>query len=169
MDPAVQVGEALKCQLAEEVLCLAGELRLRVTGTSMMPSVWPGDILHIRREDATAALPGDIVLVHRQGRLCAHRVVKKISKEGEPYWITRGDSLPDDDPPVSRRELLGRVTCILRGRSRLTRIDASRGIGWWARLVGPVLRHSEWPRSLLLRLHTLRSGEFTSPCGGSGL
>jgi len=169
MDPAVQVGEALKCQLAEEVLCLAGELRLRVTGTSMMPSVWPGDILHIRRQDATAALPGDIVLVHRQGRLCAHRVVKKISKEGEPYWITRGDSLPDDDPPVSRRELLGRVTCILRGRSQLTRIDASRGIGWWARLVGPVLRHSEWPRSLLLRLHTLRSGEFTSPCGGSGL
>src|SRR5947199_3649479 len=31
----------------------------------------------------------------------------------------------------------------------------------------PVLRHSEWPRSLLLRLHALRSGEFTSPCGGA--
>ena len=169
MDPGVQVGEALKCQLAEEALCLAGELRLRVTGTSMMPSVWPGDILHIRRQDTIESLPGDIVLVRRQGRLCAHRVVKKISKEGEPYWITRGDSLPDDDPPVSRHELLGRVTCILRGRSRLTRIDASRGIGWWARIVGPVLRHSEWPRSLLLRLHALRSGEFTSPCGGSGL
>ena len=169
MDPGVQVGEALKCQLAEEALCLAGELRLRVTGTSMMPSVWPGDILHIRRQDATAALPGDIVLVHRQGRLCAHRVVKKITKGGEPCWITRGDSLPDDDPPVSRQELLGRVTCILRGRSRLTRIDASRGIGWWARIVGPVLRHSEWPRSVLLRLHALRSGGFTSPCDGSGL
>ena len=92
MDPAVQVGEALRCQLAEEVLCLAGELRLRVTGTSMLPSVWPGDILHIRRQDTIESLPGDIVLVRRQGRLCAHRVVKKISKEGEPYWITRGDS-----------------------------------------------------------------------------
>ena len=169
MDPAVQVGEALKCQLAEEVLCLAGELRLRVTGTSMLPSVWPGDILHILRQDAAESLPGDIVLVRREGRLSAHRVVRKISEEGEPYWITRGDSLPDDDPPVSRQELLGRVTCILRGRSRLTRIDASHGLGWWARIVGPVLRHSEWPRSLLLRLHTLRSGEFTSPCGGSGL
>ena len=156
MEPAVQVGEALRCQLAEEVLCLAGELRLRVTGTSMLPSVWPGDILHIRRQDAAESLPGDIVLVRRQGRLCAHRVVKKISKEGEPYWITRGDSLPDDDPPVSGQELLGRVTCILRGRSRPIWIDASQGPSWWARMVGPVLRHSEWPQSLLLRLHALR-------------
>ena len=156
MDQAVQVGEALKCQLAEEVLCLAGELRLRVTGTSMLPSVWPGDILHIRRQDAAESLPGDIVLVRRQGRLCAHRVVKKISKEGEPYWITRGDSLPDDDPPVSGQELLGRVTCILRGRARPIWIDASQGPSWWARMVGPVLRHSEWPQSLLLRLHALR-------------
>ena len=156
MEPAVQVGEALRCQLAEEVLCLAGELRLRVTGTSMLPSVWPGDILHIRRQDATRALPGDIVLVRRQGRLCAHRVVEKISKQGEPYWITRGDSLPDDDPPVSGQELLGRVTCILRGRSRPIWIDASQGPSWWARMVGPVLRHSEWPQSLLLRLHALR-------------
>ena len=134
MEPAVQVGEALRCQLAEEVLCLAGELRLRVTGTSMLPSVWPGDILHIRRQDAAESLPGHIVLVRRQGRLCAHRVVKKISKEGQPYWITRGDSLPDDDPPVSGQELLGRVTCILRGRSRPIWIDASQGPSWWARL-----------------------------------
>ena len=156
MEPAVQVGEALKCQLAEEVLCLAGELRLRVTGTSMLPSVWPGDILHIRRQDTIESLPGDIVLVRRQGRLCAHRVVKKISKEGQPYWITRGDSLPDDDPPVSGQELLGRVTCILRGRSRPIWIDTSQGPSWWARMVGPVLRHSEWPQSLLLRLHALR-------------
>jgi len=156
MDQAVEVGEALKCRLAEEVLCLAGELRLRVTGTSMLPSVWPGDILHIRRQDAAESLPGDIVLVRRQGRLCAHRVVKKISKEGQPYWITRGDSLPDDDPPVSGQELLGRVTCILRGRSRPIWIDASQGPSWWARMVGPVLRHSEWPQSLLLRLHALR-------------
>ena len=156
MEPAVQVGEALRCQLAEEVLCLAGELRLRVTGTSMLPSVWPGDILHIRRQDTIESLPGDIVLVRRQGRLCAHRVVKKISKEGEPYWITRGDSLPDDDPPVSGQELLGRVTCILRGRARSIWIDASQGPSWWARMVGPVLRHSEWPQSLLLRLHALR-------------
>jgi len=135
----------------------------------MLPSVRPGDLLCVRHPDAAEAQAGDIVLFSREGRLFAHRVVRKVRSRGECCWITRGDSLPDDDPPVSRQELLGRVTCILRGRSRLTRIDASRGIGWWARLVGPVLRHSEWPRSLLLRLHALRSGEFTSPCGGSGL
>src|SRR2546425_8571851 len=100
--------EEVKCQLAADVLRSHGGVRLRVTGTSMLPSVRPGDLLCVRHPDAVEAEAGDIVLFSREGRLFAHRVVRKVRSRGECYWITRGDSLPQDDPPVSREELLGR-------------------------------------------------------------
>ena len=50
--------EAVKCELAAEVLRSSGELRLRVTGSSMLPAVWPGDELTIRRQPFDAGRPG---------------------------------------------------------------------------------------------------------------
>jgi hypothetical protein len=99
--------QTLKCHLAEDVLRSAGELRLRVTGSSVLPAVWPGDVLSVRRRSATQALPGDIILFARQGRLFAHRVVERTIHQGAPYWITRGDRLDHRDPQVSPHELLG--------------------------------------------------------------
>src|SRR5438874_13537141 len=96
LDPyksAVQSREAVKCQLAAAVLQSHGGVRLRVTGTSMLPSVRPGDLLCIGHQDAAEAQAGDIVLFGREGRLSAHRVVRKVGSRGECYWITGGDSL----------------------------------------------------------------------------
>jgi len=42
--------ETLGCELAAEVLRSSGRLRLRATGTSMLPAVWPGDVLSVCRE-----------------------------------------------------------------------------------------------------------------------
>jgi len=49
------------------------------TGASMLPAVWPGDVLSVCRGSSTQALPGDIILFARQGRLFAHRVVEKTT------------------------------------------------------------------------------------------
>ena len=35
--------------LDAQVIRQFGELRLKVTGASMLPSVWPGDVLTVRR------------------------------------------------------------------------------------------------------------------------
>jgi signal peptidase len=69
--------ETLGCELAAEVLRSSGRLRLRATGASMLPAVWPGDILSVRSHDVVEALPGDIVLFGREGTLVAHRVVER--------------------------------------------------------------------------------------------
>lgn len=63
---------AVKCDLAAAVIRSSGELRLKVTGSSMLPSIWPGDILTIRRQNLDQIRPGEIVLVARDGGLCAH-------------------------------------------------------------------------------------------------
>ncbi len=68
--------ETVGCELAVEVLRSFGELRFRANGSSMLPAIWPGDTLHVSREGATEALPGEIVLFERGGRLVAHRVVE---------------------------------------------------------------------------------------------
>jgi len=69
--------ETLGCELAAEVLHNFGRLRLRATGASMLPVVWPGDTLLVQSHDSAAVLPGDMVLFRRYGRLVAHRVVSR--------------------------------------------------------------------------------------------
>ena len=132
----------LKNRLAAEVLRSAGQLRLRLTGTSMIPAIWPGEELLIRRDGAAEAGPGDVILFEREGRLCAHRVVRRMEGAEGPVWITRGDRHTHDDPPVSSNELLGRV----EGIPRLT---AGRRAAAW------VLRRSWLVTRLALRLRRL--------------
>ena len=53
--------------LAEEVLRTAGELRFIAQGSSMVPSIFPGDVLEIRREAASKIPCNDIVLFVQGG------------------------------------------------------------------------------------------------------
>ena len=106
-------AHALKCELATEVLCSSGQLRLRVTGWSMLPSVWPGDTLMIERTSGDAVSAGDIVLFGRDRRLFAHRVVAKSGAQ-DVKIITQGDGMPRPDPAVTAADLLGKVSYIVR-------------------------------------------------------
>jgi hypothetical protein len=147
--------ETLGCELAAEVLRSSGRLRLRVSGASMLPAVWPGDVLSVCRRSATQALLGDIILFVRQGRLIAHRVVERTIHQGAPYWITRGDALDHHDPQVSSRELLGRITFIQRGHRRIV-----PRLTFWGRIASWILRRSEFCTRVLL--HFSRKQEFPS-------
>ncbi len=59
-----------------DVLASFGEARLAVTGLSMLPAVWPGDILTVRRHRIEEIEPGDLVLYSRNGQFTMHRVVE---------------------------------------------------------------------------------------------
>jgi len=109
----------LKRQLFLEILKSSGEAKLAVTGGSMLPSIWPGDVLEVHRQAVSEIATGDVVLCERQGGFLAHRVVGKVAGPKGTLLITRGDALRAPDAPVSSEELLGRVTAILRGSRRL--------------------------------------------------
>ena len=113
-DASVGQAHALKCELAGEVLRSFGGLRFKATGWSMLPSVWPGDTLVVERVSPDQVRVGDVVLVGRDGRLRAHRVVSVDEGCRSPRWITQGDANPAPDQPVSRDELLGRVAYLIR-------------------------------------------------------
>jgi signal peptidase I len=129
-------SQATKCELAAEVLRSAGMVRLRVTGWSMLPTVWPGDTLIIERVDRAGVSEGDIVLFGRDRRVFAHRVVKNENSA----LVTRGDSMRTPDSPVNDSEFLGRVSSIVRnGRY----IKPRRSLHVEERAIASIVQRSE--------------------------
>ena len=118
MNQPENVATRLACSLAGEIVRTFGEVRLRVFGTSMVPSILPGDLVSILRVGLSEISSGEIVLYSRAGRLFVHRVVACMNSAEQPILITRGDGLDHNDLPVSSAELLGRVTSIQRGDGR---------------------------------------------------
>jgi signal peptidase I len=136
------VVEALKLDLAAEVLASFGEARLPVSGSSMFPAMWPGDLLEVRRP-AEPIQTGDVVLFERHGRLVVHRVVGQTGH----HLITRGDRVRHPDAPVPASDILGHVTAIKRrGRRINPRLTPLQ------RIVSSVLRRTEFGTRVALHL-----------------
>jgi signal peptidase I len=110
---------ALKCEMAAEVLRLSGTLRLQVNGWSMLPNIWPGELLAIEAAGTSHLEPGDIVLFRRDRRMFVHRVIESGDGSGKGSILTRGDAMPQPDPPVSDQELLGKVRFIFRNGKQI--------------------------------------------------
>lgn len=119
MDASFDSDALQKNELAAEVVRSFGELNLRVTGSSMLPAIRPGDVLLILHCRIGQAHPGDIVLFTRERRLFAHRVISRSSVE----LITQGDGIGEPDPCVGADELLGKVIRVLR-RGRTIRHES---------------------------------------------
>jgi signal peptidase I len=134
------VYAVLACGLARDVVRKFGEVRLRALGTSMVPSILPGDLISIQRATVNQITPGDVVLFERDGRVFAHRVIGNAGSPGAPQLITRGDRLCYNDPPVSAAELLGRVTFIERGRRQMLPPAPLTG---WKQIFCRLLRSSD--------------------------
>jgi signal peptidase I len=147
-DIIMSESHLLKCELAAEVLRSSGTLRLRVTGWSMLPTVWPGDTLIVERVDSAEVAEGEIVLFSRERRLVAHRVLKNKGSE----MSTRGDSMTAVDSPVNKNELLGRVDSIVRNGRR---IEPRRTLGAGERAIASIVKRSEVAARVVVGVHGL--------------
>jgi len=143
----------LACGLAGDVVRRFGGGRLRVFGTSMVPSILPGDLISVRRANLCEISLGEIVLYSRDDRLFAHRVVARAGSHDDPRLITRGDRLSHSDPPVSSLEMLGRVTSIQCGDGRGHRpVRPATRVRRWEQMIARVLQISDRATSVYLRL-----------------
>lgn len=120
-----------KRELVLQALVSSGTARFRALGSSMLPTIWPGDVLEIEATPRDNLVCGDLIAVHTTGGIRVHRLLRT----NQPYWITRGDAMPQDDPAISPQDVLGRVSEIRRGqrviiaRRKLKRVD--RGLAWF--------------------------------------
>lgn len=144
------------CELVQEVAGAQGEVRLRAGGASMLPTVWPGDLVTVRGCDLADLRPGQIILHRRQQNLTLHRIVRVASD----HLITRGDSLLSFDPPVKASDVLGQVVSIRRS-GRSVRIEQAP----WQRVVAWILRRSRLLRrgTAYVHRHVWKTGETQGP------
>ena len=160
MDQAIPTRLNLQCELAVETLNSSGELRLRAMGSSMIPSLWPGDVLIIQQLLMGAAEVGEIVLFQREGRFYIHRLERRICGRDGERWVTRGDAVAACDLPVESAEVLGRVVSVERNGAQFKvepRLSLSR------RLVSHLLRRSDLAIRVLLRLHAVLASGPAGP------
>ena len=128
-----------KCELAVEILRSFDTLRFAATGWSMLPTVRSGDTLVVERVSPDQFRVGDIALVGRDGRFCAHRVVRLPRGLGNRFWVTQGDAMPTPDQLVIENELLGRITKIIRSGEYITVPPNLKGIDF---LLAQIVRRS---------------------------
>jgi len=145
-----EIREDPKLGLAAEVLRRHGSVFLKARGMSMLPAVWPGDLLTIQRAVYDEIAAGDIVLVLRDHRFFIHRLVGwQLGRDGL-LSVTRGDAMPQDDPPAAASEVLGRVASIRRGNRSF--VPSRRVSMLHSALAWMLCRWSRF-RSLALRIH----------------
>jgi Peptidase S24-like len=161
---AMQERAAIEMALAEEVLKSYGRLRIMARGSSMIPTIFPGDILFVERDPLARLRPGHVVLASRGGRFFAHRVARLTALGGAPRVITRGDALRENDPAFLHEEILGRVTCVVRGQRQIElggpdHLEGSRILRW-------AVQNSDVVAAGILWLHSLR-GRVSRPSAGT--
>jgi signal peptidase I len=153
MQYTLETHEASKLGLAAEMLRNRGSVRLELKGTSMLPSLWPGDLLTIECVAHDEIAPGDMVLVMRDNRFFVHRLIERREDQNCVSWITRGDAVPQNDPPVTASELLGQVVGVRRGNRSFVpsqRLSLSQSALAW------MLCRLDHFRGLALRIHAVR-------------
>jgi len=115
-----QAGDQSRCSLAAEALRSWGTLKVRARGVSMLPTLWPGDILTVQSVRPEQVEPGEIVLYMRQDRFFIHRIVSTDLRRDKAFLVARGDCMFEDDPAVDRSELLGKIVEVRRAGSTFT-------------------------------------------------
>lgn len=146
-------SQALKWELACEVLRACGGLPFRVTGWSMFPTIRPEDVLVVEPATSTDISAGDIVLYENGRQLVAHRVLTKVTSPAGVTIQTQGDAVAAADAPVSVGSVLGRVSYIQRnGRY----IDVNRTPGIFKRAASRVFRSSRLAARVIVGLHGLQ-------------
>jgi Peptidase S24-like len=139
--------------LLAEMLRSFGEFRFVAWGSSMVPSIFPGDTLIVRRGTPEGARSGDVLLFFREGRFYAHRLVGKAEEGGLNRLVARGDAFSRNDPPYAENEMLGHVAAVIRGRKR---IELDRHPRAGQRLLRSIVQRSASSVRWLLRWHSVR-------------
>ena len=152
--------------LAAESLRRSGRLRLQVRGQSMLPTLWPDDVVEITSCSVDDVRPGEIVLALRENRFFLHRFLARSQTNG---FLLRGDSMRGPDPEFPKDALLGRlVSRAGQNQSRaqrqahsdaLTQTHPILPLRPWSRAIGQLLCHCGLARRVVLKLHDRRQRE----------
>ena len=100
--------------VATGVLQSGYRMRFRAEGSSMWPTIQPGDAITVEPATATEIKLKDIVLYRTGRRVIGHRVVRIETRNGERVLLARGDAGRGAGEPVAVQQILGKVVAVER-------------------------------------------------------
>lgn len=83
-----------------------------VSGFSMKPSLYPGDLVFIKKFHNKDYKPYDIIISKQNNKLIAHRLILKIDTVSNSYYLCKGDALKRYDKLIPENQILAKVTRI---------------------------------------------------------
>lgn len=83
-------------------------LRVKANGYSMYPAIKPGSFIYIDPCNEQVE-DGDIIAWKFEKGIVVHRLVRVTGEGAEKIFITRGDSLMNEDAPVTKELYAGKV------------------------------------------------------------
>lgn len=131
-----------------EAVSAFGQVRLRAHGSSMVPTIWPGEVLIV--EPARAVQVGQIVLASHGESLVAHRVVSLADAGDGVRLTTQGDSLGFREPLIPMCRVVGRITGVMRDGKKVMLESRPRPA---KRLAMCLARRSRLALRILVRAH----------------
>lgn len=150
-----QSSETPKATLVADLLLTTGRAEIRALGVSMLPCIWPGDVLTIQSTQTVDISAGDIVAVQRNGRWTVHRVRRRSATQ----LVMRGDSISKNDPPVPLEEVIGKVVSVSR---RTKEFVPNSRLSWVQKCQAWLLCHFGFLRNLMLNVHRAREARISS-------
>ena len=88
---------------------------IAIASGSMEDELYVGDIAIIQKCNANDVNVGDIIEYQMEGYTIVHRIIEKTQRNGEFYFVTKGDSnnAPDKEE-VRENQLIGKVIFKIR-------------------------------------------------------
>jgi signal peptidase I len=84
-----------------------------VSGQSMQPNLYLGDVVVVRQVPVTDLKIGDVVQFQRGNLSVIHRVKAIQTSGGKAMFITRGDNNNVDDAPVEASQVNGKMVAVI--------------------------------------------------------
>jgi len=114
---------------ARQLLSSGVATEIKMSGSSMRPTIEDGDIITLVPLNDTQVKQGDIVLFQtRVDTAVIHRVVRIDRSSSERIIVTRGDAAQQNDVPVPVHRVLGKVKQIERAGENVRMSKPHSGI-----------------------------------------
>ncbi|MEI7026105.1 hypothetical protein [Paenibacillus sp. y28] len=122
-------------RVVRAVLKERGYIEIASNGVSMFPLIASGTICRFEPLPERGPRKGDIVLyMGDNGTFVGHRFHKQVRRNGEEWYVCKGDSVTYPDPLIRKEQFIGRMVTI-HGKRYSVRTDSLWQRAWGSLLV----------------------------------
>ncbi len=108
----LEKNQFLLLETSQKILESGISISSKVQGISMLPLLWPNEIVLIEPINNYKIQIGDILLIKKDHRFIAHRLLKKNKTQHKEMLITKGDSNFKEDEPTDLESIYGLIKAV---------------------------------------------------------